>query len=274
MRSKQPSVLPDPNSRWSKPDVSRETLRVTMVLKAPYGISGVQYLSVSASEKERVARSIKKHTKLLKSYETALLSFNRKHNLVSRSAENHFFPHHIQHSLAIACRDFPPDVHIVDWGSGGGLPAIPLAVIFPSVHITALDKVGKKMQVVEAIVRRLSIGNVSVCHSRAEDYHENAEFSVSRATAPLRTLWKWHSQVARIQKGSVAKGCDSGQGGTSFWPPGLICLKGGDLAEEIKILQDWYPDLLVSVLSVDELFNNQPYFREKVIVHVQLNENT
>jgi len=239
-----------------------------MTREAPYGVSGVHNLAVSASHRARVTRYIERNKELLTTYEAALVSFNRVHNLVSRSAENELFQNHIRHCLAITCYDIPPDVHVVDWGSGGGLPAIPLAISFPDVQFTAVDKVGKKTQAVEAIARRMSLKNVSVFHGRAEEYQNHATFSVSRATAPLSELWKWHTQVCPESTWVSIHGET-----ITAWPPGLICLKGGDLTDEIKKLMDVYPDLEVSILSLEELFD-QPYYREKVIIHVQCAERT
>jgi len=238
-----------------------------MTNDAPYGVSDVRVLGVSALQKENVARLAEINKQMFVTLEKEILVFNRNHSLISKSAAKNLFQNHIRHCLAIACFDFPPDAHIVDWGSGGGLPAIPLALAFPIVRITAVDKVGKKMQAVEAIVRRLCINNVAVFHGRAEIYHENAAFSVSRATASLSTLWKWHKQVSEhTTRASIT------DWPFTRWPPGLICLKGGDLKDEIGTLKYSDPDVVVSVLSLEELLN-QPYYRDKVIVHVQRAEN-
>ncbi len=167
----------------------------------------------------------------LASYEREVLRFNRAHNLVSPAAAENFRAHHLTHALSLRWRSFPSGSTVVDWGSGGGLPAIPLAIAFPAVTIHAVDSVRKKMQAVRAMARRLGLENVEAWHGRAEDWPGETHYSVSRATAPLADLWQWHSRAAVGL--SVAEG--------DVWPPGLVCLKGGDLREEVQALKEALP---------------------------------
>ena len=190
----------------------------------------------------------------LREYAELLLELNRRLNLISREDEPNVFEHHIRHCLTLASRPFPAGATIVDWGTGGGLPAIPLAIAFPDVQIVGVDAVEKKVQAVRLISRRLHLSNVQGWHGRAETYPGEADYSVSRATAPLGELWSWHSRSARL--GEDVDGC---------WRRGLICLKGGDLNDEIAAARMDYPGLHVASYPVQELLSG-PYFREKVIL--------
>ena len=116
-------------------------------------------------------------------------------------------------------------------GSGGGLPAIPLAAAFPAVTVHAVDAVEKKIQAVRTMGRRLGLDNLHPWHGRAEAWPGGAVFSVSRATAPLVDLWTWHVRIRRA----------ADRAGEGHWRPGLVCLKGGDLGDEIAALRDAYP---------------------------------
>ncbi len=195
----------------------------------------------------------------LAAFEQQLLRFNRRFNLISRETEAVFAERHVLHCLALAHRRFPDGCTVVDWGTGGGLPAIPLAIAFPNVEIHAVDAVGKKIEAVRAMGRRLGLANLHPWHGRAEAWPGTAHFSVSRATAPLRDLWRWHmharSPDALFQKDEKT------------WRPGLICLKGGDLADEIDALRRAYPTVQIETTPLESLFD-RPYFAEKLIVEV------
>jgi 16S rRNA (guanine527-N7)-methyltransferase len=214
-------------------------------------MKGVEWIPVTHAHRDRVTEKVIRHRKALLRYEQELRGLNQVHNLISRSAEAHIFNHHILHCLSIACLDFPRDVHIVDWGSGGGLPAIPLAIVFPSVDITAVDKVGKKIRSVTTMAHRLGLERLSGHSGRAELYSGTASYSVSRATARLMTLWGWHIRVKE------AKTANSKSTKTSFlteqsgsWPEGLLCLKGGDLNQEIGELMSANPHVRISAFSL------------------------
>ena len=194
----------------------------------------------------------------LAAFEQQLLQFNRRFNLISRETEAAFAERHVVHSLALAHRRFPDGSVVVDWGTGGGLPAIPLAIAFPNVEIHAVDAVGKKIQAVRAIGRRLGLANLHPWQGRAEDWPGHAHFSVSRATAPLRDLWRWHARVR-----STERPVDEEE----TWHPGLICLKGGYLTDEIDALRRAFPAVEVLTTPLQPLLRPS-YFAEKVIVEV------
>ena len=191
---------------------------------------------------------------LLKAFAASLLEHNRRVNLISRADQEHVFEHHILHSLALTFRLFPPGSTVVDWGTGGGLPAVPLAIAFPDCRFVAVDATEKKIAAVRAIGRQLRLDNLETWHGRAEQFTERLDYSVSRATAPLSDLWSWHAKAA--EPGFDQEGC---------WRRGLLCLKGGDLLEEISRARRRHPGLEVAKYALDELFDD-PYYREKVIL--------
>ena len=194
----------------------------------------------------------------LVAFEQELLRFNRRFNLISRETEAAFAERHILHSLALAHRRFPDGSVVVDWGTGGGLPAIPLAITFPEVEMHAVDAVGKKIQAVRAMGRRLGLANLHPWHGRAEAWPGRAHFSVSRATAPLRDLWRWHARARHTERPVQED---------ATWPPGLICLKGGDLTDEVDALQRAFPAVQIQTTPLESRFG-RPYFAEKYIVQV------
>ena len=194
----------------------------------------------------------------LRAYERELLRFNRTHNLVSPAAAKHFRAHHLKHVLALRWKSFPAGCAVVDWGTGGGLPAIPLAIAFPEVTVHAIDAVRKKVQAVRIMARRLELENLEVWHGRAEDWPGRAHYSVSRATAPLADLWQWHARVAL----AVVTEDDT------VWPPGLVCLKGGNLRDETRTLEAVAPQTRTGRVSLASL-GRSSYFRQKcaLVVH-------
>ncbi len=193
----------------------------------------------------------------LAAFEEQLRHFNRRFNLVSGDTVADFMERHVRHCLALAWKPFPPGSIVVDWGTGGGLPAVPLAIRFPDVTVYAVDAVGKKIQAVRAIGRRLGLENLHPWHGRAEAWTRPVHYSVSRATAPLVDLWRWHVRVAA----PLAAPAEA-------WPPGLICLKGGDLTGEIAALHRLDPSLHVEQHPLQTLLGRSA-FAEKVLVAVR-----
>lgn len=197
----------------------------------------------------------------LRQYEALLRRFNQRLNLISREDETHIETHHIRHCLELARCAFPAGSAVVDWGTGGGLPAIPLAVAFPGVTVYAVDSVEKKVQAVRTIARRLGLENLYPWHGRAEDWPGAAHFSVSRATAPLADLWRWHARIAEPLAEPLPEQKERS------WPPGLLCLKGGDLRAEVAALKADFPNVQVEQSTADPGME-RGYFADKYILAV------
>jgi 16S rRNA (guanine527-N7)-methyltransferase len=196
----------------------------------------------------------------LNAFEEMLCRFNDRVNLISPDSERHFQTQHLLHCLTLTLHDFPEGSTIVDWGTGGGLPAIPLAICFPEVTVVGVDSVGKKCRAVRTMARRLGLDNCYAWAGRAEEWDGEAHYSVSRATAPLVTLWEWHQRVAIPLDNTP---------GDDEWPQGLLTLKGGDLREEIEALQEAAPEAQLGRQSLQLLLGRNGFFGEKEIVAVR-----
>ncbi len=194
----------------------------------------------------------------LHAYAAELARVNRTYNLIAPSTARDIPERHVRHSLALSVRAFPDGATVVDWGSGGGLPAVPLAVRFPNVRFVAVDAVGKKTEAVRLFARRLSLDNLVAWNGRAEAYDGPAPtHAVSRATAPLADLWRWFD-ACRVP-------LDIPLSDTS-WPPGLACLKGGDLTDETAALTAAFPDVHVEATGLDEILGAA--YADKALVSV------
>lgn len=196
----------------------------------------------------------------LQAYANELRAVNRQFNLVSRADEAHMKDRHVGHCLALGERRILPGTKVIDWGTGGGLPAIVLGVLFPDVQILGVDSNNKKTRSVDLFARRLGISNVHTWHGRAEASRAEAHLSVSRATAPLETLWAWHEAVALDPRQIKDPG---------VWKDGLLCLKGGHLDDEVAALISVHPDLLVERIELGTR-TSDPYFATKEIIHVSV----
>jgi len=180
--------------------------------------------------------------------------WNEKINVISRKDIDALYEKHVLHSLAIAVMvPFDPGARIMDVGTGGGFPGIPLAIFYPDVQFLLVDSIGKKIKVVQEVANAIGLKNVTSINDRAENIRNRQfDFVVSRAVAPLGDLWKWTSKSIR-----------TGQKSEEL-PNGLVCLKGGDLKQEIeesglkKITQAW---------SVQDIFP-EPSMEEKYLVYV------
>ncbi|MCY4158478.1 MAG: 16S rRNA (guanine(527)-N(7))-methyltransferase RsmG [Bacteroidetes bacterium] len=169
----------------------------------------------------------------LRIYAELLQKYNRSLNLLSRRTTAEGFVDHIQECLAFTAYPFPEEVSIADWGTGGGLPAIPLAIMFPNVEVYAIDAIQKKILAVKAFKRELDLPNLHPWHGRAEQFAQAIKYSVSRATSSLSTLWKWHTHAAT-------------PGGA------LYCLKGGNLSAEQKALHSADPAVQITLMPVSQ----------------------
>lgn len=177
--------------------------------------------------------------------------WNSKINVISRKDIESLYLNHVLHSLSIAAViQFNPGTRIVDIGCGGGFPGVPLAIFFPEVEFHLVDSIAKKLKVVEAVCEGADIKNITIQHTRAEDIKgRKFDFAVSRAVAPLKDLLRWsYPLVDKGKKQELANG--------------LICLKGGDLTQEI-----FESGARPGVVPISTLFK-EDYFQEKFVLHV------
>jgi len=186
--------------------------------------------------------------------------WNEKINVVSRKDIDALYEKHILHSLAIAAVfHFEKGTKIVDLGTGGGFPGIPLAIFFPEVEFLLTDSIGKKLKVIEAVASAIGLKNVKVRHTRTEEIKDQKfDFVVSRAVAPLRELWHWSLPILKAKGQGMPASIDEEK-----IYGGLICLKGGDLTEEIKT-----SGLNPYIWKIEELFH-EPFFKEKHVLLVK-----
>jgi 16S rRNA (guanine527-N7)-methyltransferase len=179
-------------------------------------------------------------------------SWNDKINVISRKDIDSLYEKHVLHSLAIATQfDFVAGTKIIDIGTGGGFPGIPLAIFYPEVQFLLVDSIAKKLKVVEGVANELQLKNVSTRWARVEDVKEKLhfDFAVSRAVAPLKDLWAWSKLVVK-------------KTGINEMANGLICLKGGDLHQEIS-----ESDTKPMLWKLNEMFD-EDFFETKSMVYV------
>ncbi|MHA8067234.1 16S rRNA (guanine(527)-N(7))-methyltransferase RsmG [Aquirufa sp. ROCK2-A2] len=147
--------------------------------------------------------------------------WNEKINVISRKDIDNLMLHHVLHSLAIAkLITFKDGTEILDVGTGGGFPGIPLAILFPNCQFTLIDSIGKKIKVVQGVSDSLGLTNVKAIHGRAEDIDQDFEFIVSRAVTQLTPFYYWVNKKVSPNHFHTMRN-------------GMLCLKGGDLSEEL-----------------------------------------
>jgi 16S rRNA (guanine527-N7)-methyltransferase len=178
--------------------------------------------------------------------------WNEKINVISRKDIEELYERHVLHSLSIASVfNFLPDTKIIDIGTGGGFPGIPLAIMFPEVEFTLVDSINKKLKVVEGIAQALSLKNVKTHWGRVEQLNKKLyfDFAVSRAVAPLADLLKWSTPIVK-------------KTGINEMKNGLICLKGGDLNQEMS-----ESNARPMLWKLNEIFE-EDFFETKYMVYV------
>jgi len=180
--------------------------------------------------------------------------WNQKINVVSRKDIDHIYTHHILHSLSIAAFvQFLPEANILDLGTGGGFPGVPLAILYPETQFMLVDGTGKKIKVVQEICEEIGLTNVEAKQIRAEEIKDRKfDFVITRAVAKTEQLWRWTEKLYTAVQRHVV-------------PNGLIALKGGDIEAEIKEMpRGTYHDSV----SISDLFE-EDYFETKSILYIQ-----
>lgn len=178
--------------------------------------------------------------------------WNSKINVISRKDIDNLYEHHVLHSLAIAkILRFQPGTDVVDIGTGGGFPGIPLAIMFPECSFTLVDSVGKKIKVASEVAASLGLNNVNFVYDRMENVKQKFDFAVSRAAMSLDLLVK-------VCRKNINKA------GHNALPNGLICLKGGELETEVKAYSR-----IATLYSVSDFFS-EDYFQTKKAVYLPL----
>ncbi|WP_395767509.1 16S rRNA (guanine(527)-N(7))-methyltransferase RsmG [Aquirufa sp.] len=178
--------------------------------------------------------------------------WNEKINVVSRKDIENLLLHHVLHSLAIAkFLPFRPGTEILDVGTGGGFPGIPLAILYPETHFLLVDSIGKKIKVVEGVAEALELSNVEAKHMRAEDVDQDFEFIISRAVTRLTPFYYWVKNKISPNHFHTQRN-------------GLLLLKGGELTEEIAELGK-----KVKVTALTSYFKEE-FFETKKLVYVPM----
>lgn len=178
--------------------------------------------------------------------------WNSKINVISRKDIDNIYLHHVLHSLAIA-KDirFTDESHILDFGTGGGFPGIPLAIMFPNCNFKLIDRTGKKIKVVNEVAGALNLKNVEAAQIPGEEEKGKYDFVVSRAVMPLPDLIKIiKKNISAKQKNAI--------------PNGLICLKGGNIDSEIHNYRH-----IVQLTDISKIFNDD-WFKNKYVIYVPL----
>jgi 16S rRNA (guanine527-N7)-methyltransferase len=177
----------------------------------------------------------------LEKFVALLLSWNTKVNLISRSDTSNIWPKHVLHSLSLLWTvEIPQGLRVVDIGTGGGFPGVPLAIIRPDIHVVLVDSIRKKCAALGSIVHELAVRNVSVVNSRVEDlagspgFRESFDLTVSRGVGPLSRLIAW--SIPLLKRPAVVR---------TDGLPWIIAFKGGDLSSEISQARREFPDFSI-----------------------------
>ena len=178
--------------------------------------------------------------------------WNAKINVISRKDIDNLYEHHVLHSMAIAKMiNFRPGTRILDFGTGGGFPGIPLAILFPECQFKLIDGTGKKIRVAQEVAQAIGLKNCEPTHLRGEEEKGKYDFVVSRAVMPLPDLVK-------IVKKNIAKESHNAL------PNGVICLKGGNLESELQPYRK-----IVETAELSQWFNEE-WFKEKYVIYLPL----
>lgn len=196
----------------------------------------------------------------LEALDSLYREWNEKINVISRKDIDSLYEKHVLHSLSIAAAfHFNAGSRVIDIGTGGGFPGVPLAIFFPETEFFLVDSIGKKIKVVDAVKEGAGLHNITTINKRAEEIRDiKFDCVVSRAVAPLKDLWHWTKPLLNKK---VAKPSETAEGLED--PQGLICLKGGSLAVEIS-----ESGCRPRMMEIVDLFP-EPYFKEKFLLYVR-----
>lgn len=193
----------------------------------------------------------------LASLNTLYTEWNAKINVISRQDIENLEERHVLHSLAIAKMiSFKQGAAVLDLGTGGGFPGIPLAIVFPETQFTLIDGTGKKIHVVQEVANALNLNNVTAQHIRVEELKKNAafDFVVTRAVTTIDKLLGWSQRLLKKKHQHA-------------YPNGIIALKGGHLEGEIQLLPGKYESYTETIPITD--YFSEPFFEEKFVLYVQ-----
>ena len=178
--------------------------------------------------------------------------WNTKINVISRKDIDQLYQHHVLHSLAIAkVTNFRPGTRILDFGTGGGFPGVPLSILFPECQFKLIDGTGKKIRVAQEVANAIGLKNCAPTHLRGEDEKDKYDFIVSRAVMPLPDLVK-------LMRKNISKTSQNAL------PNGVLCLKGGNLQAE---LQPYHK--IVETTEISQFFSEE-WFKEKFVIYLPL----
>ncbi|MFY7667682.1 MAG: 16S rRNA (guanine(527)-N(7))-methyltransferase RsmG [Crocinitomicaceae bacterium] len=196
---------------------------------------------------ELTSKQIEQFSKLQELY----VHWNEQINVISRKDTENFYERHVLHSLGIAkVIQFKKGTKIMDVGTGGGFPGIPLAILFPDCDFLLVDSIGKKIKVVNEVAHELGLKNVTGIHERAEKVAGSFDFVVSRAVTQMPEFITWvKNKVSKTSKNSL--------------PNGILYLKGGDLSEEMKTVKQWSKEY-----KLKDFFEGE-FFETKKVVYVK-----
>jgi 16S rRNA (guanine527-N7)-methyltransferase len=181
--------------------------------------------------------------------------WNEKINVVSRKDIDSLFEKHILHSLAIAkFVSFRPDTHVLDIGTGGGFPGVPLSILFPETNFTLCDSIAKKITVAENVSQGIGLLNTDFVVGRVEQLKENFDFIVTRAVAPAEQLYRWTQGYIKENNNNAKFN-------------GYLLLKGGDLREELRALKQLNKKLIIEEYPLSTWFDEE-FFETKKLVYI------
>ncbi|WP_416438394.1 16S rRNA (guanine(527)-N(7))-methyltransferase RsmG [Phnomibacter sp. MR] len=200
----------------------------------------------------------------LQALEGLYKEWNEKINVISRKDIDSLYLKHVLHSLSIAAIfDFQPGMQVIDIGAGGGFPSVPLAIFYPEVQFHAVDSINKKLTVINEVAAGAGIPNITTQHTRAEQItNRKFDVAVSRAVAPLKDLLQWSKHLLN-KPSEVRKRFGAEASEDMEIPAGLICLKGGDLAQEIHD-----SGRKPFIWPINEIFPEE-FFGEKFVLQVK-----